>query len=178
MEIRTSVRNLVEFILRSGDIDNRKASKADAMMEGGRIHRMIQHSMGPNYYAEVSLKYIFPTDEFDIVIDGRADGIIFEANNDISAIPLLGMQGMELEDKGIRVTIDEIKGTYRDVSKMKQEESVHLAQAKCYAFIYATQHELKNIRVRITYCNMDTEQIRYFHYDYEIGELNEWFEIL
>lgn len=178
MEIRTSVRNLVEFILRSGDIDNRKASKADAMMEGGRIHRMIQHSMGPNYYAEVSLKYIFPTDEFDIVIDGRADGIIFEANNDISAIPLLVMQGMELEDKGIRVTIDEIKGTYRDVSKMKQEESVHLAQAKCYAFIYATQHELKNIRVRITYCNMDTEQIRYFHYDYEIGELNEWFENL
>lgn len=179
MEIRTSVRNLVEFILRSGDIDNRKAaSKADAMQEGGRIHRMIQRSMGPNYYAEVSLKYIFPTPKFDIVVEGRADGIIFEADNDISAIPLLGVAGSELTEKGVRVTIDEIKGTYRDVNRMKQEESVHLAQAKCYAYIYAMQHDLRSIRVRITYCNMDTQQLRYFHYDYEIKELVLWFNDL
>ena len=179
MEIRTSVRNLVEFILRSGDIDNRKAaSKADAMQEGGRIHRMIQRSMGPNYYAEVSLKYIFPTPKFDIVVEGRADGIIFEADTDISAIPLLGVAGSELDDKGVRVTIDEIKGTYRDVNRMKQEESVHLAQAKCYAYIYAMQHNLRSIRVRITYCNLDTQQLRYFHYDYEIKELVLWFNDL
>ena len=43
MEVRISVRSLVEFILRSGDIDNRKAaSPENAMQEGGRIHRMIQ----------------------------------------------------------------------------------------------------------------------------------------
>ena len=37
MEIRISVRSLVEFILRSGSIDNRKGAAPDnAMAEGGR----------------------------------------------------------------------------------------------------------------------------------------------
>ena len=59
MQLKTSVRNLVEFLLRSGDIDNRRAVSADgAMVEGGRIHRMIQRRMGAEYKAEVSLRYI------------------------------------------------------------------------------------------------------------------------
>ena len=60
MEVRISVRSLVEFILRSGDIDNRKAAAPDnAMQEGGRIHRMIQRRMGPEYLAEVGLRYLY-----------------------------------------------------------------------------------------------------------------------
>ena len=56
MEIRISVRNLVEFILRQGDIDNRKYGGSDnAMQEGSRIHRMIQRRMGADYKAEVPL---------------------------------------------------------------------------------------------------------------------------
>ena len=45
--IRISVRNLVEFVLRSGDIDNRRSGNAqkDAMLAGGRIHRKIQKRM-------------------------------------------------------------------------------------------------------------------------------------
>lgn len=47
--IRISVRNLVEFVLRSGDIDNRRSGNAqkDAMLAGGRIHRKIQKRMDP-----------------------------------------------------------------------------------------------------------------------------------
>ena len=46
--ISVSVRSLVEFILRSGDIDNRGGSvKADAMQEGSRIHRLLQSREGP-----------------------------------------------------------------------------------------------------------------------------------
>ena len=53
-----SVRNLVEFILRSGDLDNRRLSGAqkDAMLAGGRIHRKIQKRMGAGYQAEVFLR--------------------------------------------------------------------------------------------------------------------------
>ena len=53
--IRISVRNLVEFVLRSGDIDNRHSASAqkDAMLAGGRIHRKIQKKMGGNHRAEV-----------------------------------------------------------------------------------------------------------------------------
>ena len=47
--VRISVRNLVEFILREGDIDNRSTGglDKDAMLMGGRLHRKIQRSMGP-----------------------------------------------------------------------------------------------------------------------------------
>ena len=46
--IRISVRNLVEFIPQSGDIDNRRAGAMDmdAMHQGSRIHRRIQRRMG------------------------------------------------------------------------------------------------------------------------------------
>ena len=84
MEIRISVRQLVEFILRSGSIDNRRSGGADtAMQEGSRIHRMIQRRMGSEYHAEVSLKHIWSTEKYDVVIEGRADGIIDENFNEI-----------------------------------------------------------------------------------------------
>ena len=45
--IRVSVRNLVEFIMRGGDIDNRTSGsmEKEAMLMGGRLHRKIQKSM-------------------------------------------------------------------------------------------------------------------------------------
>lgn len=177
MEIRISVRNLVEFILRSGDIDNRRASSADAMQEGGRIHRMIQRRMGAGYHAEVGLKITYPTESYDIIIEGRADGIIIEASGDVSVVPELTDTKIAPDVSGrITVTIDEIKGTYHDLAKMKQAVPVHLAQAKCYAYIYAAQNGLRSIRVRMTYCHLETEEIRYFHHEYTFQELREWFE--
>lgn len=156
MEVRISVRSLVEFILRSGDIDNRKAASAgDAMQEGGRIHRMIQRRMGPEYRAEVGLRFVHDAGEYEIIVEGRADGIITEPSG---------------------ITVDEIKGTYHDLKKMKGPVPVHLAQAKCYAYIYAEQNGLSDIRVRMTYCHMETEEIRYFYEDYTYIELKCWFE--
>lgn len=154
MEVRIAVRELVEFILRSGDIDNRRGhSPENAMAEGGRIHRMIQRRMGSEYTAEVPLSYRYPSGEYDILVEGRADGII----------------------EGDMITIDEIKGTYRHLDKMQTPIPEHLAQAKCYACIYGKQQQLERIRVRMTYCNMDTEDIRYFYETYEVNELWQWF---
>ncbi len=155
MKLKTSVRSLVEFLMRSGNIDNRHAASSEAAMaEGGRVHRMIQRRMGANYQAEVSLHYIEKTETYEITIEGRADGII-------------------TEDDGF--TVDEIKGTYRDVSRLEGPVPVHLAQAKCYAYLYGLEHREGEIRVRMTYCNMDTEEIRYFTSSYSFEELEKWF---
>lgn len=192
MEVRISVRGLVEFILRSGNIDNRRTVSSDtAMQEGGRIHRMIQRRMGPEYQAEVSLRYVYDAEEYEIVVEGRADGIItgMQAKDDqvsitrqeIMQLPdfqsqTLQLSGAQSQDiQHVTVTIDEIKGTFQDLKKMKEPVPVHLAQAKCYAYIYAKQHQLDSIRVRMTYCHMETEEIRYFHYDYTFAELSVWF---
>ena len=157
MEIRISVRTLVEFILREGDIDNRIRTNAEnAMQEGGRIHRMIQKQMGSEYHAEVSLCHTIHTDAYDLVIEGRADGI---------------------QDSD-PVLIDEIKGTYRDLRHMKEPVAVHLAQAKCYAAIYTLQHDLQKVSVRMSYCNMDTEEMKYFNSEYTAEEITSWFDEL
>ncbi len=189
MEVRISVRSLVEFILRSGDIDNRRAaSPENAMQEGGRIHRMIQRRMGPSYQAEVSLSYAYDAGEYEIVVEGRADGIITETWREALPQPaieekaadgeetrLVVTPGQEQSVQKVTVTIDEIKGTYHDLKKMKAPVAVHLAQAKCYAYIYATQKKLSAIRVRMTYCHIETEEIRYFHEEFLYEELQTWF---
>jgi len=153
--IRISVRNLVEFILRSGDIDNRiAAADKDAMLLGGKIHRKIQKMMGADYRAEVSMKYEIPCRGFSILLEGRADGVI------------------ETKDG---IVIDEIKGVMKDLDTIEEAVEVHLAQAKCYAYIYAEQKYLSEIGVQMTYCNMETEDIKRFQSVYSREELGEWF---
>ncbi|MDE6364732.1 MAG: ATP-dependent DNA helicase [Lachnospiraceae bacterium] len=169
MELRISVRQLVEFILREGSIDNRKSSGSDtAMQEGSRIHKMLQRRMGSEYHAEIGLKYTWTAAEYDIIIEGRADGII-DHN--------WGKHTPETAAKD-KVIIDEIKGTYRDLKRITAPVGVHLAQAKCYAFMYASEHHLDQIGVRMTYCQIESEELKYFHEDFTFEELQRWFEDL
>lgn len=160
-QLHISVRNLVEFIFREGDIDNRagKIQSADAMLEGTRIHRKIQKSKDKNYQAEVPLNYVVHNPLFELTIEGRADGIFTEENEN----------GEEL------VFIDEIKGMYKKVLLMEESVFVHKAQAMCYAFIFAYDNELSNIGVQMTYCNLETEETKYFREIYTFDYLQTWF---
>ena len=153
--IRISVRNLVEFILRSGDIDNRIAGMdKDAMLMGGKIHRKIQRQMGAWYHAEVSLKHEILCRGFILSVEGRADGIMETADG---------------------IVVDEIKGIYKELEFLKEPVPVHLAQAMCYAYIYANQQGLSDIGVQMTYCNLETEEIKRFQNVYPYEELERWF---
>ena len=156
-QIRISVRNLVEFVMRSGDLDNRRTAgaKKEAMQAGSRLHRKIQKRMGASYRSEVMLRYQVQEDMFDILVEGRADGIITEPAG---------------------VTIDEIKCIYMDVSRLEEPEPVHLAQALCYGWFYSIQNELDSVGIQITYCNIETEEIRRFKEVRSFEELKSWFE--
>jgi Rad3-related DNA helicase len=179
MEIHISVRQLVEFILREGNIDNRKTGGSDtAMQEGGRIHRMIQNRMGSEYHSEVGLRYKYETPDYDIIIEGRADGIIDYNWGEHIARVGDSKESLPLVQAEERVIIDEIKGTYKSLKKIHKPVGVHLSQAKCYAYIYAVQNYIDNIGVRMTYCNIETEELKYFHFDYTINELKAWFDEL
>ncbi|WP_347559887.1 DEAD/DEAH box helicase [Clostridium sp. AM58-1XD] len=155
-KIKISVRNLVEFVLRSGDLDNRRTAGAEkeAMQEGSRIHRKIQRRMGAGYQAEVVLKHVVEEEQFRIEIEGRADGIITESSG---------------------ITIDEIKGIYQDLGKKEAADEIHLAQARCYGYFYSLKNNLDAIGVQITYCNIETEEIRRFREERSFEELEEWF---
>lgn len=155
--IKISVRNLVEFVLRSGDLDNRHSSAAekDAMQAGNRIHRKIQRRMGSDYHAEVAMKHTVEADQFQIVIEGRADGVI---------------------ETPAGVTIDEIKGIYRDLETVEAPVPVHMAQAMCYGYFYCFSHNKNTIGIQLTYCNLETEEIRRFREEKSYAELELWFQ--
>lgn len=94
------------------------------------------------------------------MLEGRADGII---------------------DRPESVTVDEIKGTYRELAYMKEPVPVHLAQAKVYAAMFLRDlhdRELSEIHVQMTYCHLETEEIRYFQFCFEVKEILEWFDDL
>lgn len=158
-QLHISVRNLVEFIFREGDIDNRssRAMSADAMMEGTRIHRKIQGSKGKEYQAEVPLSHVVEGDLYELTVEGRADGIFTEDG---------------------RCFVDEIKGMYRRVELFEKPVFVHRAQAMCYAYIFALQNNMEMIGIQMTYCNLETEQTKYFREEFSFEEIKKWFDDL
>lgn len=157
--IKISVRNLVEFILRSGDLDSRRGGAADkeAMLKGSRIHRKIQKQMKTTYRAEVPLKWDQEYENFIIRVEGRADGIIEE------------------ED---RTAVDEIKGVYMDLYFLEEPVPVHKAQAMCYAYFYGSQQKLSSIEVQMTYCQLESEEVKRFTESFSLSYLKKWFEDL
>lgn len=158
-QLHISVRNLVEFIFREGDIDNRssRAMSADAMMEGTRIHRKFQGSMGKEYQAEVPLSLVVEGDLYELTVEGRADGIFTEDG---------------------KCFVDEIKGMYRKVELFEKPVFVHRAQAMCYAYIFARQNNMETIGIQMTYCNLETEQTKYFREEFSFEEIKKWFDDL
>lgn len=186
-EYRISVRGLVEFVLREGDIAaGARGDSMQAMLEGSRIHRMIQKRQGDGYRAEVALSHTVDMDGYRLIVEGRADGIADRDNApgepkqlDISTLLSTGGERSGADDAVIwekAPVIDEIKGTYRDIGKLEDADPLHLAQAKCYAFFYASDNGLDAVRVRMTYCSLETGDIRYFRYRYRTAELAAFFD--
>ena len=152
-EVKISVRNLIEFVKRSGDIDRRFFSNKRAV-EGIRAHQKVQREYSKDFLTEVFLRTTEEIEDINFTVEGRADGI-------------------EVSDE---VTVDEIKSTTRYLEDLKKEENImHWAQAKCYAYIYAKDYELDNINVMLTYYQLETEETLNIKKNFSFGELRDFF---
>ena len=192
--LRISVRRLVEFLLRSGSLESRSGpSREAAMREGARIHRQIQKKEGEGYRAEVPLKLEIPLTEDSmpvlpvftqapssglfLCLEGRADGIFKKISK--RTFKKNGSDSDEDTDPGGSgkdiIVIDEIKTVFRGLQEMREPEEVHLAQARCYAYIYAVKEGLDRIGIRMTYSGQVTGEIRYFYEEQSFEELSQWF---
>lgn len=160
-QIKISVRNMVEFLLRSGDIDlSGGYSGSQILQQGTKIHRMLQREAGENYKPEVRLSYETEFDDFILVVNGIADGII------------------TTEDS---IIIDEIKSISTPLEILNENyNTLHWAQAKCYAWMYLVQSDVNvsKIIVRLTYYEVDTEEIKQLQQTFNHEELKEFFHSL
>ena len=156
LSLTLPVRQLVEFLLRRGSIDNRFTG-FDRANEGARLHRKLQRAATaehPDYKAEVFLCYHTVAAQVDYTIEGRADGI-FTAPDGVT-------------------TVDEIKTTALPSASITGEQSPeHWAQGQVYAYIYATQNDLAAVRVQLTYYQIDEELTLRFSHDYTRQQLEE-----
>ncbi len=145
-----SVHQIVDFLFRSGDIDDR-IYNTSSMLEGTRLHKFYQDRQGNNYLKEYYLKYIFYIDDYELIVDGRSDGIIL----------------------GPIVTIEEIKTTVDDLDHFfKENEMWHFAQAEFYAYIYAKNNNLNKINVSLMYFSQNKKDRlkKLYNYDFDILE--------
>ena len=154
--IHLPIRQLVEFLLRTGSIDSRFTG-FDRALEGARIHRKLQKAAGEDYQAEVFLSAERQAEGLTFLLEGRADGIFTD---------------------GDLTVIDEIKGVYLPVQDLEKPLFIHQAQAMCYAYIVAENENLDEIGVQLTYCHMETEQVVRFRETFSRIEIVQWFRNL
>ena len=154
-QIRLAVRQLVEFLLQTGDIDSRFAG-FDRANEGARIHRKLQKQAGESYQPEVFLSGSREVDGIRCTVEGRADGIFTDSEG--------------------RTVIDEIKTTGVPSGEISAELNFcHWAQGMVYASLYAAQQDLPEAAVRLTYYQIDDDKIFYFTRYFSRDGLEDFF---
>ena len=153
--LRLSVHQLVDFLLRSGDIDNRVFNRS-SMTEGSRLHSVYQAKQSANYMSEYPLSINITVDEIDILLEGRADGIIKRSDG--------------------TYVIDEIKTTVEELEKFHADNlEWHLGQAKCYAYMFAKLNDLEFVGIKLTYIRQGKEKEQFIdQYVFNYLELEQF----
>ena len=156
--VHLPIRQLVEFLLRTGSIDSRFTG-FDRALEGAHIHRKLQKAAGDGYQAEVFLSVERQAEDITFTLEGRADGIF--------------------TDETGTVVIDEIKTTTVPPEEITEDMNpCHWAQGMVYGAIYAAQQSLPELNVRLTYYQIDTDQIIRFIRRFTQQELDEFLDKL
>lgn len=152
--VRISVRNLIEFVMRSGDIDNSFKSN-DRALEGIIAHNKIQSEYDKNYRKEVSMINTTKLEDVTFIVSGRCDGLF---------------------ESGDVQMIDEIKSTTRLIDDLDPEiNQMHWAQAKLYGYFYMEENKTKSIDVQLTYINIDEDYVKRHKITFSYEELKDFY---
>lgn len=152
--VKISVRDIIEFVLKSGDLSSEYMGSSKAV-EGTKAHKAIQKERPEEYTSEIPITYSIDLSNMYLEVSGRIDGIY------------------KYED---RTVIDEIKSTSLALENISEDFNLlHWAQAKCYAYIYADQNGLEDIEVQLTYVNRESQENKSFCKKYSFIELGQFF---
>lgn len=152
--LKTSVRSLVEFVLREGDLSRGGFQEPDRAVLGSRGHRRLQKSRPEGYQAEVVISHRVETTDLSLEIFGRIDGI-FALDRP--------------------VTIEEIKTTTQDLRLVTADNPLHWGQVQCYAYLYARQYSLTELQVQLTYYHLDSQETVTFRRSFTFPQLESFF---
>ncbi len=142
--IDLSVRELVEFVLKSGSIDARYGGK-DRMLEGARIHRQIQSED-----KKIKRRY-----ESEVYVGGNIDfeGVRFH---------LSGRADAMYQDDG-KTVIEELKSTDSPLKEVEVKE-VHQAQLFFYGYLYLLLTKKSEVTLELTYISTENSARKSFRF--------------
>jgi len=153
-----SVRTLVEFVLQSGDLTSGGFQRRDRAQAGTQGHKQVQRSRPAGYQSEVEIAYRVEDADSPMEVRGRIDGLY------ASEVPVI---------------IEEIKTTTLSLELINEEHNqLHWAQAQCYAYMYARQHDLNGVSVHLTYYHLDSRKEKTFERQFTLAELETFFRDL
>ena len=152
--LHIAVRNLVEHVLRSGDLELEFFSSSRSI-DAIRAHQAIQQSRPENYLAEVAVAYQVDVHPFSLHISGRIDGVFTGTAGNANL-----------------TTVEEIKTTTQDLEIIAAAANpLHWGQAKVYAYLYATAQNLDRIGVQLTYVQLETGKRRELTEIFDVDDL-------
>ena len=153
-----SVRNLVEFVMQSGDLSTGGFQRRDRAQLGTQGHKRVQRSRPEEYETEVEIVCQVEGTEAPMVIRGRIDGLY------ASKVPVI---------------IEEIKTTTLSLELVIEDHNpLHWAQAQCYAYMYALQYHLSEICIHLTYYQLDSQEEKTFERQFTWADLETFFSNL
>ena len=151
--LHLSVHELVDCLLRTGDIDDRVYNQ-ETMQMGSKLHAAYQQKQGNEYLSEYPLAETFERKDGIIALQGRADGIIYR--------------------DGEMPIIDEIKSTVEKLEDFfLEQEQWHLGQALCYALMYLHEKGGKEIGIQLTYISQIDQRKMVKSYTYTLEQVEE-----
>ncbi|HHT93153.1 MAG TPA: ATP-dependent DNA helicase [Clostridiaceae bacterium] len=152
-----SIRTLVEFILRYGDIttSDKPGQNVERAQYGAHIHKKLQQEFEKekDYNKEAYVRHTYEKSDISLTVTGRADGWYIT------------------DDK---LYVDEIKTVEFDLEIMEEIDPLHLAQAMCYAYVLSLDEKMNSI-VNVIYYNIHTDEKRIMQKEYTFAELEEFF---
>ena len=153
---KIGIRQLVEFVLKSGDL-NASINSQNTAAQGARIHRKIQNHQGPDYQKEYFVKKLVQIDHEKYSIEGRADGVIISN----------------------QLLIEEIKTSDPDYEDLTDNiKTLYWSQAKVYGAILTKELDFEEVTIQLTYYKRPTGEIKKFKKQFKRQELQEFFDKL
>ena len=150
MQIHLSVHDLVDFVLRTGDLDGRIFNRS-TMQTGTDMHRQYQQKIQiPGYHREMLLQGEFSFEALTFHVTGKADG---------------------LYESGDTVVVEEIKTTIAELKVFHQQhETWHMMQGLFYGYMYALLYGKQKIEVKLIYLHQVDDQRLDHSYTFTVEE--------
>ena len=154
MDYKVSVTDFAKFLYNSGDLSNEFFVNSRSV-EGQIAHSFLQDKYNSKSSKEVSISKEVSVGKDNLLISGIMDGLL--RINDTVIIE---------EIKSTKLELDEITIDYH---------SEYSAQLKMYGYMYMFNTGLRTVKLRLTYINISSRDVKSIYIEDDFDELEDFF---